>query len=924
MKSQSHDTINKISYRRFHMIPLKLQIKNFLSYGAELQTIDFSNYPLICLSGKNGHGKSALLDAITWAIWGQARKIINSSKADQGLLHLGQHTMMVIIDFECNKTIYRIRREYSHNFGKPYATLEFGIIQNDEKTLIPLTDKTIRATQHKIEQTLRLDFNTFINSAFLRQGSSNEFSKKSPKERKDVLASILGLHHYESIRKLACEKTKQLSIEKMGILTLQQKYDEELQTLANLNEQICQINEKISSLTDKEKNIFSEQEKVELKRVKLIQEQNNYKLILLKKEQLSKQEQDYKEHVTTKIMEWRGVQRQKKHLPLYQNIETKKNQLTIELQGHQIQVQQLLNIKEEYLANKSKLATIEHNLRLEHYKDAQQKQLYFDRLKNEHQQVINFLSRQQDEEQILFKEQQTLYEKNVSLKKDVEGIVSILNQKRIIEKQFDRRKEYYHRFVAQGNGLKNELDNLEQKQQLVHEDNDPSCPLCEQNLSTSRKKFLKNKYSAQKKFLIHRITRLSRIIKQLKDLLFEHHSWLENSKQIENKHASIQATIHETEKQRVSVEEKIARVKQEIKITNDNNQTLLNTLLIEEKKISAKIDFNESILMNNNEYASIYQIYQVQEQQIKDLDMHMKKQRTIHDTIKNLESELNEYRHLNEQVLLQGQRATEINKLCNNIRALRKALADLSMEEKQYHYLNKEKDDLQSQIQNYIVIIQEVRKERENFLQQKGNLEAQKTKLLQIEQEYKNQREQLKTLNETIDDYTIIAQSTGKDGIQALLIEDAIPEIEQEANYLLSKLTDNQAHLSIESLRDLKKGGTKETLDIKISDAIGIRPYELFSGGEAFRIDFALRIAISKLLARRAGTALQTLIIDEGFGSQDEEGLHHIMDAIYKIQENFERIIIVSHLSSMKEQFPVHFVIEKGSQGSIVNIVEQE
>ena len=162
-----------------------------------------------------------------------------------------------------------------------------------------------------------------------------------------------------------------------------------------------------------------------------------------------------------------------------------------------------------------------------------------------------------------------------------------------------------------------------------------------------------------------------------------------------------------------------------------------------------------------------------------------------------------------------------------------------------------------------------------------------------------------------------------KDGIQALLIEDAIPEIEQEANHLLSKLTDNQAQLFIESLRDLKKGGTKETLDIKISDAAGVRPYELFSGGEAFRIDFALRIAISKLLARRANTSLQTLIIDEGFGSQDEEGLAHIMDALYKIQDDFAKIIIVSHLPSMKDQFPIHFMVEKGTNGSSVRVMEQ-
>ena len=67
----------------------------------------------------------------------------------------------------------------------------------------------------------------------------------------------------------------------------------------------------------------------------------------------------------------------------------------------------------------------------------------------------------------------------------------------------------------------------------------------------------------------------------------------------------------------------------------------------------------------------------------------------------------------------------------------------------------------------------------------------------------------------------------GKDGIQAFLIEQAIPEIEQEANFLLSRLTDNKSQVFIESLRDLKKGGVRESLDIHIADASGIRPYEM-------------------------------------------------------------------------------------------------
>lgn len=104
---------------------------------------------------------------------------------------------------------------------------------------------------------------------------------------------------------------------------------------------------------------------------------------------------------------------------------------------------------------------------------------------------------------------------------------------------------------------------------------------------------------------------------------------------------------------------------------------------------------------------------------------------------------------------------------------------------------------------------------------------------------------------------------------------------------------------------------------------MGIRPYEMFSGGEAFRIDFALRIAIAKLVARHAGTTLQTICIDEGFGSQDEEGLQLIMDSIYKIQNDFAKVIIVSHLPSMKEQFPVQFLIQKKASGTQVTVVEQ-
>jgi exonuclease SbcC len=122
----------------------------------------------------------------------------------------------------------------------------------------------------------------------------------------------------------------------------------------------------------------------------------------------------------------------------------------------------------------------------------------------------------------------------------------------------------------------------------------------------------------------------------------------------------------------------------------------------------------------------------------------------------------------------------------------------------------------------------------------------------------------------------------------------------------------------------LKKGGTRETLDIKIADEIGERSYHLYSGGEAFRTNFALRLALSKVLAKRAGTRLRTLIIDEGFGTQDSEGLEHLIQAIQTISKDFDKLLVVTHLPEIRNAFPVQIEVTKHPDlGSRFEIIDQ-
>ena len=134
-------------------------------------------------------------------------------------------------------------------------------------------------------------------------------------------------------------------------------------------------------------------------------------------------------------------------------------------------------------------------------------------------------------------------------------------------------------------------------------------------------------------------------------------------------------------------------------------------------------------------------------------------------------------------------------------------------------------------------------------------------------------------------------------------------------------MTDHRMHVSLNTIKETKAGDVRETLDIFISDELGTRNYEMFSGGEAFRIDLALRIAISKALVMRKGLpSLSILIIDEGFGTQDAIGKELIVDVLTSIEDDFDKIFVITHLEDLKELFPSRVEVAKTENGSTFSI----
>jgi len=161
----------------------------------------------------------------------------------------------------------------------------------------------------------------------------------------------------------------------------------------------------------------------------------------------------------------------------------------------------------------------------------------------------------------------------------------------------------------------------------------------------------------------------------------------------------------------------------------------------------------------------------------------------------------------------------------------------------------------------------------------------------------------------------------GKNGIPALLIEQAIPQLEAAANDVLATLSDGRMSLE---LRTQKEGGNglSETLDLVVCDQHGPRLYETFSGGERTRVDLALRAGLSQFLAARAGARCELLILDEPPGL-DEQGQDELCECLGKLSAHFATILLITHIDRLKDALPCRLDVTKDERGSHVEVTLQ-
>jgi len=235
------------------MIPEILTVRGFLSYTTE-QKLDFTNFHIGLLSGENGQGKSAILDAITFSLFSRARGIEGNKKGVEDVVSSGKTDLKVIFQFMQNGDRYRITRTYDKINSKSDILLE---VEKDGG-FVNISENKIRETDEKILKIIGMNYDAFITSSFILQGKSDFFTAKKPSEKMEIVREMLGLDIYEYARERALDERREIKALKdalkINIKNTRELIDDNREiekALAEKKKQIVSLKERKEEITEK-------------------------------------------------------------------------------------------------------------------------------------------------------------------------------------------------------------------------------------------------------------------------------------------------------------------------------------------------------------------------------------------------------------------------------------------------------------------------------------------------------------------------------------------------------------------------------------------------------------------------------------------------------------------------------------------------
>lgn len=863
------------------MIPRRLRLRNFLSYrDCEL---DFSPLHLATLAGKNGDGKSALLDAITWALWGEAR-----GRVEDDRIRHGADDMRVELDFDVDSDRYRVIRKRTRErrdvTGKRIrggvGSVEFFQLDS-QGGLRPITGGTSRETQAELNRRVHMDHQTFINSVFLVQGRSNEFTVQTPLKRKEVLRKVLGLERYEELFRHANDRRKTAETD----AAIEERFigddEERLAEMPAVEEALKQAASEREAL--RERLDGEEKELAEL-RLAATEHERRERAVVEARGRLDDRDTAVArrtESIAALESDLAAVRETLEHAPAieerYERLGAARDEeralAALAVRAGEIEGA-ITGADSEIAQERRAIETTVAGL---------------DRQREDAVALVATLPALREEEAGLEGERSRLGQLDAGIQKAQDTASEAL------QVQADRADE--------AGGYRARAQELKDREAtLAAAEGEPLCPVCRKPLTPEELQATVDQYQQERRQLGKQYEAAQGAVEEAKEEAATHQ---ERAAALQEERRTLDARVRECEQALAARLSKATSAERELPDLEGRLATLSQSLDAEAFAKQARERRSAAC------------------EQLVALGYDRERHAGARERVAELEPTEADYNRLTGARVqaeglgdrIAGERE-DLRRECEERDHTRQTLTEAQT-------ALDASDDVSTRLKIAEDAVAESRDRLTALDKEHGRLEERRATLDAVAARVEEAKDRLAAARDSAALHEELARAFGRDGVQAMLIEQSLPELERIANNLLDQLTEGRGRtqVSLRTQRESASGKTVETLDIHISDDLGTRDYEMYSGGEKFRVDFALRIALSRLLAMRSGATLPTLIIDEGFGTQDEDGRDRLVAAINAISSEFRLILLVTHIEELRESFGRRIEVTKDPERGSLAVV---
>lgn len=931
------------------MKPISLKLKNIGPFIDE--SIDFSSLnEMFLISGKTGSGKTTIFDAITYALYGDTSGSRGTSKFH---LHSDfckpEEDGLVEFTFSLNGSIYRITRSATEKylsrngkFTRHSITASFEI-QDENKIFIPY-EGTVTELDKKIQELIGLSHEEFTKIVVLPQGEFARFLEQNSTDRKETLKKLFPVSLYTLISKnvkvKAAEAQTELDVVSKSIEEQQKDFndDEKKEELKQIRKNLTEAEKKSTELIQQQNRISADLQKTS-DSLKAAENAKNVNETLLRLDS-QKDEMDELKVIVTKGEEANKIK------PLLD----KRKSFAIRFMTEEKDIKE--TEKKFSIAEKNNLSLAEQKKLFNEKENLLEEQMQ--QIHDAENRIIPLQKKNNAFNSILDSGKKLL-----AYKKTSEKFVADFTTK---EKEFSEKILECKKLLSDTECILAELE-LQKHNQEINEaaafiskdlaEGKP-CPVCgstthpkcaEPSLKTLD---IDEKISSQKKH-----------IENTKELIL-----LTEKKQSQNQNEIEKAS---------SLYDSINLQLQ--KILEDEIQ------IPDEEKVPVKFsDFDSfskkagetitDLLEKHSAYKTLCQ--QTEEHQNETEESLNSLITELTQSCNTLTKEINEYKNnctKSESEISQLKGILETQKTSLETTRMELSAAEKESEEALKNSSFKdEKNVFDSAIdeknlsgkkkilQDYDSAVVETKAKLETITAKPEDFDSLKEKLTSLEEENLETAGELQTVQDLIRKLTsnearIVNTQKQLDSLRnelaekqkryaALFLLDKdlngsnpkriqfdswvlgtfLEEIVLAANIHFSHISTGRYHFVLET--DSTKGNSYKGLDLTVSDSYTgkVRETDSLSGGETFMASLSLALALTDVVQQRSSNVrLDSLFIDEGFGSLDTESLDQAISILNEIRE--ERMVgIISHVEALEAAIPCHIQVEKTNAGSKIQI----